>query len=319
MSETTASLVILDGSPLTLPEVEAVARRSVPVTIDAETRERVVRSRVTLEAALAGGDALYGVNTGFGSLARQRIEGRRSCATCSTISSCRTPRGSASRSGDDRFAPCCSSSPPRSAAASRACGRGRRTRRRAAERRRHAGRPRSARWARRATSRRWRTPRSCSSARAKRRIGGRRDERRARRSRRLGLAHRWIARGQRGPGADQRHAPHGRARRAALTATPSGCLRLRCARPRMSIDACRGTDAFLDERVHAARGQPGQIEVAARLRGAHRRAARSSRATCTTTRACRTRIRCAARRRCSAPRSTCCATRAASSSASSAR
>jgi histidine ammonia-lyase len=33
----------------------------------------------------------------------------------------------------------------------------------------------------------------------------------------------------------------------------------------MSIDAARGTDAFLDERVHAARGQAGQIEVAARL------------------------------------------------------
>jgi histidine ammonia-lyase len=34
----------------------------------------------------------------------------------------------------------------------------------------------------------------------------------------------------------------------------------------LSIDACRGTDAFLDDRVHAARGQPGQSEVAARLR-----------------------------------------------------
>ena len=34
----------------------------------------------------------------------------------------------------------------------------------------------------------------------------------------------------------------------------------------LSIDACRGTDAFLDERVHAARGQRGQIAVAARLR-----------------------------------------------------
>ena len=34
----------------------------------------------------------------------------------------------------------------------------------------------------------------------------------------------------------------------------------------MSIDACRGTDAFLDERVHAARGQDGQSEVARRLR-----------------------------------------------------
>src|SRR5690606_32365264 len=34
----------------------------------------------------------------------------------------------------------------------------------------------------------------------------------------------------------------------------------------MSIDACRGTDAFLDDRVHAARGQSGQREVAERLR-----------------------------------------------------
>lgn len=35
----------------------------------------------------------------------------------------------------------------------------------------------------------------------------------------------------------------------------------------MSIDACRGTDTFLDERVHEARCQAGQMEVARRLRG----------------------------------------------------
>ncbi|MCG8555248.1 MAG: histidine ammonia-lyase [Proteobacteria bacterium] len=34
----------------------------------------------------------------------------------------------------------------------------------------------------------------------------------------------------------------------------------------MSIDACRGTDAFLDDRVQVARGQRGQREVAHRLR-----------------------------------------------------
>lgn len=34
----------------------------------------------------------------------------------------------------------------------------------------------------------------------------------------------------------------------------------------MSADACRGTDAYLDERVHVARRQTGQLEVAARLR-----------------------------------------------------
>jgi histidine ammonia-lyase len=34
----------------------------------------------------------------------------------------------------------------------------------------------------------------------------------------------------------------------------------------MSADACRGTDAYLDDRVHEARGQSGQREVASRLR-----------------------------------------------------
>src|SRR5690606_19725541 len=33
----------------------------------------------------------------------------------------------------------------------------------------------------------------------------------------------------------------------------------------MSIDACRGTDEFLDPGVHLARGQQGQAEVASRL------------------------------------------------------
>lgn len=35
----------------------------------------------------------------------------------------------------------------------------------------------------------------------------------------------------------------------------------------MSIDACRATDSYLDARVHEARKQPGQAQVAARLRG----------------------------------------------------
>ncbi|MCH8316847.1 MAG: histidine ammonia-lyase [Planctomycetes bacterium] len=34
----------------------------------------------------------------------------------------------------------------------------------------------------------------------------------------------------------------------------------------MGIDACRATDATLDERLHAARGQPGQVRVAEQLR-----------------------------------------------------
>ena len=34
----------------------------------------------------------------------------------------------------------------------------------------------------------------------------------------------------------------------------------------MAVDACRATDAALDERLHAARGQPGQVRVAEQLR-----------------------------------------------------
>ncbi len=34
----------------------------------------------------------------------------------------------------------------------------------------------------------------------------------------------------------------------------------------MSVDACRASDSFLDPRVHEARNQPGQIKVAARIR-----------------------------------------------------
>jgi histidine ammonia-lyase len=34
----------------------------------------------------------------------------------------------------------------------------------------------------------------------------------------------------------------------------------------MSLDACRGTDSSLDARIHAARGQPGQIHVAMAMR-----------------------------------------------------
>jgi len=47
------------------------------------------------------------------------------------------------------------------------------------------------------------------------------------------------------------------------------CERLRhaaIAAAALAIDACRATDAFLDDRLHEARPQPGQAEVAARLR-----------------------------------------------------
>ncbi len=67
------SHVLLNGQPLTISEVEAVARQLRPVQIGPEARRRIEQSRSTLEAATSSGKALYGVNTGFGSLGRKRI------------------------------------------------------------------------------------------------------------------------------------------------------------------------------------------------------------------------------------------------------
>jgi histidine ammonia-lyase len=75
----------------------------------------------------------------------------------------------------------------------------------------------------------------------------------------------------------------------------------------LTVDAARGSDGPFDPRIHALRGQPGQIDVAAGLprllAGSAIRAATS-----TATTACRTRTACAASRRWWAPAWTSCAT-----------
>lgn len=65
----------LGGEALTLGDVERVARGGARVQLTSAGRERLARSRAALEGAMAGEEALYGVNTGFGSLARVRIGG----------------------------------------------------------------------------------------------------------------------------------------------------------------------------------------------------------------------------------------------------
>ena len=65
--------VTLDGQSLTLAQVEAVAREGAAVVIAPAAIERVRASRAKVEAMLAGGRPIYGVNTGFGKLASVRI------------------------------------------------------------------------------------------------------------------------------------------------------------------------------------------------------------------------------------------------------
>ena len=65
--------VVLDGASLTPADVVAVAREGATVEIGEDAREAVRASRERVETVLESGEAVYGVNTGFGDLVDQRI------------------------------------------------------------------------------------------------------------------------------------------------------------------------------------------------------------------------------------------------------
>lgn len=63
----------LNAGPLALDDVEAVARHGRPVAIGPAAVEKIAAARRIVEQSLSDGRAHYGINTGFGSLSRQRI------------------------------------------------------------------------------------------------------------------------------------------------------------------------------------------------------------------------------------------------------
>ncbi len=70
---------VLVGRPLSLEDLEDVARRGRKVELCPEAKELVLASRRAIDAIAAAGDqapAVYGVNTGFGALAEKRISER---------------------------------------------------------------------------------------------------------------------------------------------------------------------------------------------------------------------------------------------------
>ncbi|MDX2116063.1 MAG: histidine ammonia-lyase [Planctomycetota bacterium] len=67
------STLFLDAGPLDVVGLEQVARQMRRVALAPAARDRLARSRSALEAAMNQGAAIYGVNTGFGSLSRVRI------------------------------------------------------------------------------------------------------------------------------------------------------------------------------------------------------------------------------------------------------
>ncbi len=78
-------VVELTGESLTVEDVVAVARDHARVTISGEALKRVRLARDVVEAVLASGQSVYGLNTGLGSFYRYRIPsdqlGRFSFAT----------------------------------------------------------------------------------------------------------------------------------------------------------------------------------------------------------------------------------------------
>jgi histidine ammonia-lyase len=67
-------VVVVDGESLSPEDVEAVARHGAPVAIADDAREAVRASRERVEDVLDSDEAVYGVNTGFGSLVDTRID-----------------------------------------------------------------------------------------------------------------------------------------------------------------------------------------------------------------------------------------------------
>jgi histidine ammonia-lyase len=65
--------VALTGSALDAEAVERIAVGRAPVRLDPAALEAVARNRAALDAAVARGDAIYGVTTGLGALVRERV------------------------------------------------------------------------------------------------------------------------------------------------------------------------------------------------------------------------------------------------------
>ena len=61
--------IVIDGESLGLGQFDAVARRGVSCTLALHARAKVMAGQGAVQRAVEAGDAVYGVNTGFGDLA----------------------------------------------------------------------------------------------------------------------------------------------------------------------------------------------------------------------------------------------------------
>src|ERR1700735_2118551 len=72
MTNSSAPL-LLNGDPLTLAQLDAVAAATLEVAIAPGSRSRMLASRAVVDRAAAGDAAAYGINTGVGEVADVRV------------------------------------------------------------------------------------------------------------------------------------------------------------------------------------------------------------------------------------------------------
>ncbi|MEO8461763.1 MAG: histidine ammonia-lyase [Chloroflexota bacterium] len=65
--------IVITGADLTVADVEAVARHDVPAVLDEHARARIQEAREVIERLVAEDAVVYGVTTGFGALADRTI------------------------------------------------------------------------------------------------------------------------------------------------------------------------------------------------------------------------------------------------------
>ena len=68
-----SSSLELDGQPLTLEELAAVAYGKTQVVLHSQARQRMDASRAVVDRYLAEGATVYGINTGFGKMSEVSI------------------------------------------------------------------------------------------------------------------------------------------------------------------------------------------------------------------------------------------------------
>jgi histidine ammonia-lyase len=66
--------LLIDGNTLTLSDIRDVSARNRAVNLSNEALERVTKARELVDRVVAGDEAAYGINTGFGMFAEVRIE-----------------------------------------------------------------------------------------------------------------------------------------------------------------------------------------------------------------------------------------------------